>query len=123
MPVFDRVRGHGSQRKSAKVQRLVAQLAEEKSGGNWENHMGFGVDAKIIEQLEQLGDPAAVPALLAKRKELEEYLVFMQKFALQDAESKRLHQYVSDLHETTTRVIWGLRGDGSAESPSEAPRA
>ncbi|MGZ4315244.1 MAG: hypothetical protein ACXVRS_05365 [Gaiellaceae bacterium] len=109
MPVFDRVRGLGSQKKSAKVQRLVAALAEEKSGGNWENHMGFADDAKIIEQLEQLGDPAAVPALLAKRKELQEYLVFMQKFALQDAESQGLYAYVSELLETTTRVIWALR--------------
>jgi hypothetical protein len=119
MPVFDRVRGRGSQKKSAKVQRLVAALAEEKSGGSWDNHMGFGVDAEIIEQLEQLGDPAAVPALVAKRKELQEYLVFMNEFALQDAESQRLYDYVAELLETTTRVIWALRDVDSAETESQ----
>jgi hypothetical protein len=117
MPVFDRVRGLGSQKKPAKVERLVAALAEAKPGGNWDNHMGFDADASIIEQLEQLGDPAAVPALVAKRTELQEYLVFMKTFALQDAPSQELYRFVSDLLETTTRVAWALRGDGPAEPP------
>ena len=40
----------------------------------------------------------------------------MQKFALQDEDSQQLYANVSELLETTTRVIWGLRGAGSAES-------
>jgi hypothetical protein len=118
MPMFDLVKGIGGQRKTSKVTQLAAELGKEKGGGTWANNMGFSADEKIIDELERLGDPAAIPSLLAEMTKLEEYLAFMKTFSMNDDESKRLHQYVSNLLEKTKRTIWLLRGTADAQEAS-----
>ena len=105
MGAFDFLSG----KKAGKVDKLIAQLNEKVKKPEASNNFGFAKDEKIIDEMEKLGDPAAIPALAAKARELEEFLATMELFS-QAIRDMRLFQALTDLGKKTKRVIVALGG-------------
>ncbi len=126
MGMFDFLKGSKTQRKAA---GLVARLEEsKKKGGNYGNSFGFAGDEKVIDELERLGDPTAIPALLAKEKSLGEFLDVMTKvrdvrLLAKDDKDKQLYQFVSGLRDKTKRVIGVLEEVARGRETQSSPEA
>ncbi len=102
---------------TARVEKLTARLADPNKKGRHDGDQdyGFHEDEKIIDELEKIGDPTAIPALIAKEESLAGFLKVMAEVydiaptlkavPGQLDKDRRLYQYVSKLREKTRRVI------------------
>jgi len=106
MSVFHRTQG-------TKIDRLIARLNEPQKKRDFSNNFGYDADEKVIDDLRKLGDPAAIPALLAKEQDLAGMHNIIRKTAGRagpDENSRRLDLRVSSLREKTNAAITALGG-------------
>jgi HEAT repeat protein len=107
--VFDFLKKREPQMKAAQVNRLIARLEPSESKSKADGGHAFSSDEKTIDELGILGDPTAIPALLAKEKELAEFLAWLKE-TFSPATYRDMAEYVQGLREKTSRVIIALQG-------------